>query len=337
MTDRAAVSTHFLDRHGWGDATRRFLAGDASDRSYDRLTKGAKQAVLMDAPPGTGDDPAKFIAAAAVLRGIGLSVPDILAWDQGTGFLLLEDFGDAVFARVLQADPQNEPMLYMTAVDVLLLLQTAPPAPGLDDLSAQAWAHAAMFAVDWYAAGIIGQAIPANALQAVLADALVLLANGPRVMIHRDFHAENLIWLPERTGVRRAAILDFQLLQLGQPVYDLVSLLQDARRDVTPATVTQAKRRFMVNSGALEHEMEAAYAVIGTQRALRIIGIFAKLAQVSGKSHYLSLIPRVWRHLQSNLCHPGLHRVRAVCDMLLPQPSEANLTRLGQKSGVVPA
>jgi N-acetylmuramate 1-kinase len=337
MADRAGLSRRFLDDHGWGDASRHFLAGDASDRSYDRLIKGTERAVLMDAPPGNGDDPAQFVAVAAVLHSIGLAVPDILATDLDSGFLLLEDFGDAVFARVLEADPQREVRLYTTAVDALVTLQAAPPAPGLDDLSAQGWADAAMLVVDWYATGITGQTMGSSALRDTLTDALATWANGARVMIHRDFHAENLVWLPERSGVKAAGILDFQLLQLGQPAYDLVSLLQDARRDVTQATVTQAKRRFLMSTGGLDQELEAAYAVIGTQRALRIIGIFAKLALVSGKPHYLDLIPRVWRHLQGNLNHPALRRVRVVCDGLLPQPSDANLNQLRQKSGTVPA
>jgi N-acetylmuramate 1-kinase len=337
MPDRKAQSDSFLRAQGWGGATRRFLAGDASDRSYDRLVRGADRAVLMDAPPGQGDDPGVFVAVAAHLQGIGLSVPHVLGHDLGQGFLLLEDLGDAVFARVLDVAPQDEPLLYTTAVDALLCLQTAPHMPGLPDLAAHDWAAAALFALDWYGSGITGQPVDHAPLFETLAEALSCHADGPRVMIHRDYHAENLIWLPDRVAYRRAGILDFQLLQMGQPVYDLVSLLQDARRDVGIATVAHMRQHILGATGQSAHAFDLACAVIGVQRALRIIGIFARLCLMSAKPGYLGLIPRVWQHLQTNLAHPALADLRAICDRYLPVPSATNLILLREKCGTVPA
>jgi N-acetylmuramate 1-kinase len=337
MSDRKALSAAFLRTHGWGNATRSFLAGDASDRSYDRLIRGADRAVLMDAPLGKGDDPATFVAVAAHLRGTGLSVPEIRAKDLRHGFLLLEDFGDAVFARVLEAEPHLEPALYAAAVDAMLLLQSAPPMPALPDLSASDWATAAMMAPEWYARGITGQEIDLAPLRDTLVALMTRFADGPRVMIHRDYHAENLIWLPDRSGVRRAGVLDFQLLQMGQPAYDLVSLLQDARRDLAPNTATRMRRRFLEATGLPASDFDKAYAVIGAQRAMRIVGIFARLCLVSGKAHYLSMIPRVWRHLQTNLAHPALADLRVACDRCLPEPSPANLSVLNERCGTIRA
>jgi N-acetylmuramate 1-kinase len=333
MDNRKSQSDAFLLAHGWGQATRSFLAGDASDRTYDRITKGHDTAVLMDAPPGRGDDPALFVATAEHLRRAGLSVPKVLAQDLLHGFLLLEDFGDNLFARMVNDHAAGEADLYTAAVDALLCLQAAPAMPTIPDLTADDWATAALFAVEWYAFGVTGQRNDSRSLHDILATALSRAADGPRVLIHRDFHAENLIWLPKRTGIRRVGILDFQLLQMGQPVYDLVSLLQDARRDGSAPTFLTAKRHYLERTGQNAVAFEHAFAVIGAQRALRILGIFARLCLTDGKGHYVSLIPRVWLQLQTNLAHPALHQLRDVCMTLLPVPTPENLALLREKCG----
>jgi N-acetylmuramate 1-kinase len=336
MPDRATLSQAFLDHIGWGAADRRFLAGDASDRSYDRLTKGHETAVLMDAPPGKGDDPATFIAIAAHLAGLGLSPPRILAKDLQNGFLLLEDLGDALFARLVAQDAQREAPLYAVATDVLVHLQQHPAPSGLPDLSAQDWADAAGFAVDWYAFAVTGQAADSTAFRHAVADLMAQYADGPRVMILRDYHAENLLWLPDRAGVARVGLLDFQLAQMGQPGYDLVSLLQDARRDVTTDTETAMIRRFVGATGVDMAPFATAYAVLGAQRALRILGVFARLCLKSGKPGYLPLLPRVWGQLQRNLAHPALAPLARICHDTLPDPTPDAIARIGAQCGNTP-
>lgn len=321
MADRGAAIQAFLTGAGWGAAERRHLAGDASDRRYERLRLGAATAVLMDNPPGGADDPAAFSAMAGHLRGLGLSAPAILAEDLGQGFLLLEDLGDDLFARLLQADPGREAELYAPAVDVLLHLQGAAPPAGLPNLTARDWAQAAGFALDWYAFAATGEKPDAAEFQAALAALLHAHADGPRVLILRDYHAENLLWLPGRAGLARVGLLDFQLGQLGQPGYDLVSLLQDARRDVSPATEAAMVARFAAARGDDPEAFAAHYATLGAQRALRILGIFARLCLVAGKPGYVAFIPRVWDQLQRNLSHPALAGLRAICDALLPEPT----------------
>lgn len=321
MSDRSAALSAFLQRSGWGSADRQHLAGDASDRRYERLRLGAVTAVLMDNPPGGADDPAAFSAMARHLRGLGLSAPATLAEDLQQGFLLLEDLGDDLFARLVAADPAREDELYTAATDTLLHLQSAPPPPGLPNLSAEDWARAAAFALDWYAFAATGARPDPTEFLTTLTKALQAHADGPRILILRDFHAENLIWLPGRAGLARTGLLDFQLGQLGQPGYDLVSLLQDARRDVSPATETAMIARFVDVTSSDPQAFAAHYATLGTQRALRILGIFARLCLVAGKPGYLPLIPRVWGQLQRNLAHPALADLRAVCDRLLPAPT----------------
>ena len=331
MVDRKALSEQFLRAHGWGMAQRRFLAGDASDRSYDRLTRKGETAVLMDAPPGKGDDPASFVAIARHLTGIGLSPPAILAQDLGNGFLLIEDLGDALFARVLEAQPDREADLYRAATDVLVQLQAHPAPDGLPDLTAEGWAKAADFALRWYAFAANGAQPESGAFLAALTEALRRHADGPRVLILRDYHAENLLDLPDRNGVAAVGLLDFQLAQMGQRGYDLVSLVQDARRDVSPDVAARMVAHFAKATGQDLKAFQTHCAVLGAQRALRILGIFARLCLVGGKAGYLRLMPRVWSQLQDNLRHPALADLKAICDQLLPAPTEAVLQRIGDQ------
>lgn len=337
MNGRSEMKVRFLQAAGWGDASRCFLAGDASDRSYDRLHRNGETAVLMDAPPGKGDDPADFLRIARHLRGLGLSAPAALAEDLPNGFLLLEDLGDAVFARVLQADPAAEPAPYAAAADVLLHLQTAPAPHGLLNLTAEDWAAAATFALDWYRFAITGDRMETVSFTDCLAGLLATHADGPRVLILRDFHAENLLWLPDRAGLARVGLLDFQLAQMGQPGYDLVSLLQDARRDVAPATETALCHHFCAARGDDADGFHRAYAVLGAQRALRILGIFARLCLHAGKPGYLPLIPRVWGQLQRNLAHPALAPLAAFCQAHLPEPTPDRLARIAAQCRKPPA
>jgi len=328
MADRAAEADRFLVRAGWGATDRRHLAGDASDRRYERLRAGAATAVLMDNPPGGADDPAAFVAMAQHLRSLGLSAPEVLVADSAAGFLLLEDLGDDLYARLLRADPSLEPGLYASAVDVLYHLQSAPAPHGLPDLSASDWAQAAGFALEWYAFAATGKRPDPAPLLATLQAALVAHANGARVLILRDFHADNLLWLPGRAGMARVGLLDFQLGQMGQPGYDLVSLLQDARRDVSSDTEAAMIARFAAAIGAVPAAFAAQYAVLGAQRALRILGVFARLCLEAGKPAYIPLIPRVWEQLKRNLAHPALDELRAVCKDFLPEPTPKILRQI---------
>ena len=337
MLDRLAISRSFLRSAGWGGAARHHLAGDASDRSYARLTLGNKTAVLMDAPRGKGDDPAIFVSIAAYLASIGLSAPRILAQDLTHGFLLLEDLGDALYAREVARDSSMEAALYAAATDVLAHLQSAKPAPNLPDLAPANWASAAGFALTWYRFAITGDQADPHDFTAALTDLITDHANAPRVMILRDYHAENLLWLPNRIGLTRVGLLDFQLAQLGQPGYDLVSLLQDARRDVSADTEDTMITRMITATGSDAAAFQTAYAVLGAQRALRILGIFARLCLQDSKPQYLPLIPRVWRHLHRNLAHPALAPLAAICANLLPEPTPANLTQIGHQCGKPPA
>lgn len=332
MTNRAILATAFLASNGWREADRSFLAGDASNRRYERVKRGTKSAVFMDSPPGQGDDPETFLFIADHLASLGLSPPQCYAKDLKNGFLLLEDLGDEIYARCLTASPAAQTLLYTAATDVLIRVQNNPPPPGLLNFSCSEWAEAACLAIEWYRFAITGNHCDTAAFSGVLGDALSHHADGPRVMILRDYHAENLLWLPDRTGLARVGILDFQLAQLGQPSYDLVSLLQDARRDVRLEIEAAMVLHFVDTTGCNEAAFRTSYAVLGAQRALRILGIFARLCLKEGKPSYLKLLPRVWGQLQQNLANPALANLATICEMI-PEPTPGVVTKIGDQCG----
>ena len=203
MTDRATHLAQFIAAAGWQDAARTTVAGDASNRRYDRLKMPAGDtAILMDAPPDKGEDVRPFVRIATFLRAQGLSAPAILAQDETHGFLLLEDLGDDLFARVIPRDAALELPLYKAATDVLVTLHNATP-PSLAPYDADTMTPLAALAFDWYQAGATGgvQTAEKSAFSAAFHAALKPLDATPPVLIQRAYHAENLLWLPDRDGI----------------------------------------------------------------------------------------------------------------------------------------
>jgi aminoglycoside/choline kinase family phosphotransferase len=318
MPDRDALIDAFARRAGWGTALRRPLAGDASNRRYLRLVRDTGEtAVLMDAPPDRGEDVRPFIVIARHLAAVGLSAPAVLAEDVPAGLLLLEDLGDDLFAR-LAADPAMESPLYLAAAETLVALHRSPPPGGLVRFTPEAMAELARLVFEWYAPGTPEDA--AEGLVMRLRDVLETAAPEPSVLSLRDFHAENLLWLPGRKGAARVGLLDFQDAVIAHPAYDLVSLLHDARRDVGEETRSATFRHFLDLSGHDAAPFMAAAAALSAQRNLRILGVFARLAGRDGKTSYLRFLPRVWRLLNRDLDHPALGPLRDAALRLLPAP-----------------
>ncbi len=340
---RAGAARAFLAAAGWGAAGRRALAGDASPRRYERLTDAAgRSAVLMDADPASGEDVRPFLAIARHLAALGLSAPRVLAEDAAAGFLLLEDLGDDLFARLAARAPGREGELYAAAIDVLAVLHRHPPPPGLAAYDPATMGDLAGLAVAWYAVGARGAAPgSAEAGRAALADCvtatLKALAPEAPVLVLRDYHAENLLWLPDRQGPARVGLLDFQDARAGHPAYDLVSLVEDARRDVPAALAADLRARYAAATGQDATPFAAACAALAAQRNLRILGVFARLSMHFGKPGYVGLIPRVWRHLAADLAHPALAPLAALVRRLLPEPDPAALARIVARCGSLPA
>ena len=291
----------FLASAGWGGASIAPLDGDASFRRYFRISGARGSAMLMDAPP-PHEDPVPYLRAAKWLDANGMRAPHILAEDASRGLVLIEDFGEIRMREYLDAWPADEMEVYRYAVDTLVQLHRLPPGPFTAYGLAEYMREARLF-VEWWcpAQGLSVDAAGWDAAwQATLAPLLPRQRDGVSVL--RDYHAENIMLLG---GLEHQGLLDFQDALVGHRAYDLVSLLQDARRDVSPEVEHAMLAHYLAQSGD-QPEFRADYAVLGAQRNSKIVGIFVRLWRRDGKPRYLSLIPRVWALLERDLAHPAL-------------------------------
>ncbi len=339
MTSRADLARAFVDQTAWAGTAITPLAGDASNRKYFRLLSAhGTPTVLMDADPAKGEDVHPFLHVAKHLSSIGLSAPKILAEDQPNGFLLLEDLGDDLFARVVLKNPGLEAPMYEAATNALIALHAAPPADGLKPYNPEVMARMAALAWHWYRTGLLGaDETREAAFQTAFQKLLETHVPETPVMILRDYHAENLLWLPDREGPAKAGQLDFQDAMLGHPAYDLVSLLEDARRDVPYEIMHGMISRYCAATETNTGHFLLAYHLLGAQRNLRILGVFARLSMLGCKPHYVDLIPRVWAHLMNDLKHPVLAGIAPLIRAELPEPTPANLQKLKDLCGTVQA
>ncbi len=321
MGDRDSQIGSFLDTAGWSQSVRSMLAGDASFRKYWRLVRDSETAVLMDAPPPQENVEA-FHRIADLLLGIGLSAPRPRAVDPHAGLMLLEDLGDRTFTKAL-ANGADEALLYGLAVDVLIALhQRCSPAlleaanlPPYDD--ARLLDEAALL-TDWFLPALRGASTPSgirDAYTQAWLEVFPVARRLPDTLVLRDFHVDNLMIIEGREGITAVGLLDFQDAVIGPVAYDLVSLLEDARRDVDPALAEAMAQRYAAAFPDLDKAaLDAGMAVLGAQRSAKIIGIFTRLDRRDGKPQYLQHVPRVWRLLERDLAHPALEPVRSWFD-----------------------
>jgi len=308
-----ASAPGFLTAHGWGDADILPLAGDASFRRYFRAVAPGRSAVLMDAPP-PHEDPRPFLAVASHLTSLGFAPPEILAVDLDQGLVLIEDFGDARMAEVIAADPARETPIYEAAVDLLVDLHRHAAAADLPPYDRAVYQREAALLPEWYAPAVELD-VDVEAYRAAWDEALAPLYGAQPVTVLRDYHAENIMLLADG----RLGLLDFQDALAGHPTYDLVSLLQDARRDVSADLESVMLARYR----AVMPFDDAAYALLGAQRNAKILGIFTRLWKRDGKPRYLQYQPRVWGYLERDLAHPALAPVSAWFDAIIPVHSRA--------------
>jgi len=344
MSDRTDAMHDFLKRAGWSGATVTPLEGDASTRRYFRVAKDGRKAMLMDQPQHAeqpaapanatpeerrklgynaiarlaGADVGRFVAASNFLRDQGLTAPEIYAADTGQGFALIEDLGHDLYADVL-TNGADAGLLYGAAIDALAKLHVSEAPAALADKPLHKFDETALIAEtdllpEWFFPVALGRKASDDELaehRALWKQVLDPVFDHPSVFVHRDYHAQNLLWLPERSGHARVGIIDFQDAVAGTHAYDLVSLVEDARRDVDPALAEAMTARYLQKMREQqtpldESEFRAQAAIMAAQRNAKIVGIFARLYKRDHKPRYLDYLPRVWGYLNHDLAHPVL-------------------------------
>lgn len=314
MSERSKIDD-FLTTVGWSGACREPLCNDASFRRYERVIQNGKRAVLMDAS-SESENIQSFLTIAHHLAGLGFSAPQVFSKDLENGFLLLEDLGDDTFSQLL-SQGGNETTLYSLAVDLLIALHDYAPAQvlpkGIAYYDDQRLLDEAFLLTDWYLPAI-RQKNTSNEIrdtyEKAWRDTFSFIHDRSDTLVLRDYHVDNLLHLRNRKGIAACGLLDFQDAVAGPPAYDLVSLLEDARRDVTPHLVEAMLARYFSAFPNLDrHSFMTTYTILGAQRHVKVIGIFTRLCIRDGKAVYLRHIPRLWKLLERSFAHPALTHV----------------------------
>lgn len=358
MTERDNLEKAFLEEAGWLAAHRAPITGDASTRSYQRLTLDGRNAILMNAPPAAesascppdatpserallgynaearlaGANLHAFTTLADILRGSGLHAPEIYAADADHGFALLEDLGDDLYARAIDRGAAEHD-LYARAIDVLVHLHgTRLPQPIAVDYTLLDYDETALMAeagllVEWYWPWLRGDKAPDAAVDAYRAAWRQMLSrlSAPHTLVLRDYHAENILWLGQEgdSPLQRVGLIDFQDGLYGHGAYDLVSLAEDARRDVGEATVAMMLARYSEGrdqSGEFDKAaFERDYAILAAQRNAKILGVFARLVVRDAKKRYEDFMPRVRRHFARDLARPEAAPLKEWIEDYMPE------------------
>lgn len=326
MADRLTLLNDFLKQNGWDDGNRRLLAADASFRHYDRLTRLDESRVLMDAPPPM-ENVRPFLKVARHLEKLGYSAPHVYAADEENGFVLLEDFGDATYTRLLKKG-EDERALYTLATDLLIDLhkldeETAIP-DGLPPYDDDALLREAMLFPDWFMPAAFGHETDkaaADEYALLWQEVFPLVQKMPKTIVLRDYHVDNLMILDGKTGLQACGLLDFQDALAGAVTYDIMSLLEDARRDIRPELFTEMQNRYISAMADKLPDTEAfltSWAILAAQRHAKVLGIFVRLCVRDGKPVYLQHLPRLWRLIERALEHPALAKLRLWFDKNVP-------------------
>ncbi len=319
-TNRAEAREMFLAGLGHAGRPIHALPADASARRYFRLE--GQGLLLMDSPPGA-EPLAPYLRVAQLLRGCGLSAPKVLASDVELGLALVEDFGHATYTRLL-AVGHDEAALYRLAVDALVRLHRAGPqaAEGVPAYDGRKLGEEAALFIDWYAPLLVGARNAAQLREAYLdafATACREVAMRREVLVLRDYHVDNLMLLADREGVGACGLLDFQDALCGSPAYDLMSLLEDARRDVSEAMRVSLLAHYLCQRPEVDgRRFMADYQALAAQRHAKVLGIFVRLARRDGKTGYLTHLPRVLGLFQRALGSELLRPLRDLLDAELP-------------------
>ena len=315
--EREELLQLFLKQHGWDTAKRELLARDASFRWYERLTKGNETLVLMNAPIPQ-ENPAQFAFVDEILESKGIKVPHIFARDIENGFLLLEDFGDDTFTRLIAAGA-DEDNLYRQAIDSLIQIQKQfMQNPGLKEYNFDLMYTEASLLPLWYVKYVLKKELDDKAMaeyKAVWEELYQKISAVPNTLVLLDYHVDNLMI----TKDKKCGLLDFQDARFGPVTYDLASLLEDARRVVRPDLQDKMKAYYFNAFPAYQTaEFKDSYSLMAVQRHTKVIGIFVRLFVRDNKNRYLKFIPFVWQLLEKHLDKPLLKRYKTWLDTYIP-------------------
>lgn len=338
---RARAIHDLLVAGGWGESIRQHMIGDASTRAYERLVRpSGETAILMISPPHTDTVPIRlgktystiarraeninaFLCMSEALRAQGLSAPRTIAADTATGLAILEDFG---LEGVVDAQGPM-PERYAEALGVLAQLhgRELPKTVNFGEIShdipaydVDALAIEVELLTDWYVPHVARKSLSSAAKAQfvnVWRRAFHEMIHARQSWVLRDFHSPNLMWLPQRSGLQRIGLLDFQDCLLGNPAYDVASLLQDARVTVPDSMEIKLLGHYLALRRAQDVNFDVAdfakaYALMGAQRSTKILGIFARLDKRDAKPQYLKHLPRIEHYLAKDLAHPALRDLR---------------------------
>lgn len=328
LIDRDILKFNFLQSCELGQIQRIPIKGDASYRKYERILTSNNSYIFMDAPPEF-EEVTSFIKVTGFLRDKGLSAPKIFKIDVENGFLLLEDFGDKLYTNLLSNEKETlksnglETDLYEKAIDALIYLHKQSVSdinlPLYDELTL---IKESLRFIEWYVEVLNGEKISKELQEEFVVILKHLLSTTKihnNVVVLRDYHASNIIWLESREGYRKAGLLDYQDAVIGSPVYDIVSLLEDARRDVSSNVSELMITRYLKEFPEYTRkDFMADFAIYGIQRNLKIVGFCAAQAAKNKNPFYLTLLPRVWKYIHNDLKHPLLLPLKSWLMKVIP-------------------
>jgi aminoglycoside/choline kinase family phosphotransferase len=309
--NRSLLLLEFLKLNNLAEFKIEKIAGDASFRHYFRASQGQKSFIIMDAPP-ISEDVKPFCKIAEFLLQSNFSAPKIFAKDYQNGFLLLEDFGDDSYRKVLERDASRQESLYQDAIDVLVDLRKINHPKDLPIYDEKLLLKEAMLFADWYLPNVAQKPLSdyqRKEFESIWLDLFSQLS-APNMMVLRDYHSDNLMIIKDRLGVNKVGLLDFQDAVIGVGAYDLVSLLEDARRDVEQNLQEKMLQYYIGKSKCDQEQFLSDYKIISLQRNIKIMGIFARLAFRDDKKNYLDLLPRVFGYIKPRLADSQFQAIK---------------------------
>ncbi|MDF2964823.1 MAG: phosphotransferase [Rickettsiaceae bacterium] len=321
---REKLKREFIERNGYGSFDVVNLPADASFRTYARLIKGEESFILMDSPPEHYNlEP--FVKIGTHLLNAGFSAPKLFEQDHENGFMILEDLGTVSVNNLLSSDgsKETEELIYKKIIRLLIQIQETPAPKGLSLYTKELLIKEAEIFLDWFLPILHGEAT-AYDLKEEYSYLWNKIFNSidlkEECLTLRDFHVDNLMYMEERNNLNQIGLLDFQDALIGSPAYDLVSLVEDARRDIDATLASELINYYLSLIPAYNRkDFLAQYSILGAQRNIRILGVFARKATRDKNSRYLSFVPRVRKHLDKDLTHPLLAPLKDWLNKVAPQ------------------